>query len=183
MAAWSVMGTSRQRTSAVDSETVVSLASTDDHGVKMLPWGLTQSVFHATRNDRGQVGSILNGIDPKYLNPNGRFGKAFYVSEEPDTALAEMRHYGIEPTHMIRFEMEIVVVKALDLTRLDMASKYGYTGGPISLDTLALGAIAQKDGYNVIRYYSVRDTGKINDAIIDDYNDILRPRIVTLVRT
>lgn len=51
----------------------------------------TTSAFHATLNDKSQVSSILNGIDPKYLNPNSRFGKAFYVSEDAGTALAEMK--------------------------------------------------------------------------------------------
>lgn len=181
MAAWPVMGTRSQRTSTVDSKATASLASSDDHGIKILSWGQFKSVFHATLNDKGQVGSILGGIDPKYLNPNGRFGRAFYVAEEPDTALAERKYYGIDATHMIRFEMDVATIKVLDLTKLDVASKYSYVGGPISSDTQALGTKARKAGYNVIRYYSERDHGKINDAIIEDYNIILRPRIVTPV--
>ncbi len=141
----------------------------------------TTSAFYATLNNKSQVSSILNGIDPKYLNPNSRFGKAFYVSEDAETALAEMKHYGIQPTHVIRFLMNHSAMSVLDLTEPDVAAKYDYVGGAISSVTQAIGAAARRDGYNVVHFHSERAAGKSNHAILEDYNQILKPQIVTPV--
>ena len=72
-------------------------------------------------------------------------------------------------------------MKVLDLTDPNVAAKYGYTGGPITSETQAIGAAARRDGFNVIRFYSERDIGKINNAVLEDFNEILKPQIVTPV--
>jgi len=158
-----------------------SLALHHDDGVKILSRGRGSDAFHATPNDRNQISSILKGIDPKYLNPDSRFGKAFYVAEEPGTTLAELMHHGIHPTHAIRFSMNSDAMRVLDLTNPNVAAKYGYTGGPITSQTQAIGGAARRDGFNVIRFYSERDIGKINNAVLEDFNEILKPQIVTPV--
>ena len=93
-----------------------------------------------------------------------------------------MRHHGVDPTHVIRFVMTIKVARILDLTKPHLAAKYAYLGGPVSSATQAIGEAALRDGYKVIRYYSERVTGKINNAIMDDYNEVLNVQIVTQVR-
>jgi len=153
---------------------------TANNGVKVTSAHKPKDAFHATMSEK-QAESILKGIDPKYLNPKSRFGKAFYVAEQPETALAEMKHYGMEPTTGIRFSMNKSAMRVLDLTKPDVAKAYGYVGGPITSATQSIGPAAIKDGFNVIRFYSERNPGGVNNAIINNYNEILTPEIVTPV--
>lgn len=118
--------------------------------------------FHATVNDKYQVDSILRGVDPQYLSPNSRFGRAFYVCEQSETAQSELRYHGVDPTHVIRYWMDPTVMRILDLAQASVAKKYGYAGGPISQHTQAIGAKARRDGFNVIRFFSEHASGKIN---------------------
>lgn len=134
--------------------------------------------FHATLNDRNQVGSILAGIDPQYLSWNSRFGRAFYVSDEPETALAELRYHGADPTHVIQYSMNPYFMRVLDLTHAKVAKKFHYAGGPITTHTQAIGVVALGDGFNVIRFFSEHAPGKINHAILDNFPQILRPEMV-----
>lgn len=135
------------------------------------------SAFHATsKNTIAQ--SVIDGIDPKFLNPNSRFGAAFYVAEEPGTALAEMAHHGVATSHGIRFEVNSSAVKMLDLTDPRIANEWGYRGGPISSATKSIGDNARSAGYNAIRFSSERAPGS-NLAILDDFNEILKPRMIS----
>jgi filamentous hemagglutinin len=70
-------------------------------------------------------------------------------------------------------------LNVLDLTNPELAAKYGYSGGPISSATQAIGNQASASGYNAIRYFSERVSGGTNLAILDNYNDILHPIMVT----
>ncbi|MCU7647287.1 RES family NAD+ phosphorylase [Pseudomonas aestus] len=124
---------------------------------------------------------MLSGIDPKYLNPNSRFGAAFYVGESPSTPLAEMAHHGVKPTHGIRFNVDASKAKVLDLTDPAVAKEWGYNGGPITSKTQQIGMDAKDQGYNVIRFGSERDPGGVNQAVLDNFNEILTPQIVTPV--
>lgn len=141
----------------------------------------SSSVWHATSNSRATQG-VLNGIDPAYLNPNSRFGAAFYVAEEPGTTVAELAHHGVDATHGIRFELNTETMKVLDLTDSEVARIWGYNGGPISSSTQSIGVKAQEEGFNVIRFYSERSNGGVNNAVLDDFNEILKPVIVTPVK-
>ena len=93
-----------------------------------------------------------------------------------------MIHHGIDPTTGIRFTMNGSAMKILDLTDPKIAASYGYNGGPITDHTRAIGEAALKNGYNVIRYRSERDPNGINNAVIADFNDILKPQIVTPIK-
>lgn len=141
-------------------------------------------MWHATPNNKGQVQSILNGIDPKYLSADSRFGQAFYVAEQPGTTLAELSHHGIDATHGIRYELNRDAMKVLDLTDPNVARSFSYKGGPITAETQAIGLQAQEQGFNVIRFYSERakDSGGINNAVLDNFNEILRPVLVAPVK-
>jgi RHS repeat-associated protein len=140
----------------------------------------SSSVWHATTNSRATEG-VLGGIDPAFLNPNSRFGPAFYVAENPSTTLAELSHHGVVASHGIRFEVNREAMKVLDLTDPKVAKKWGYNGGPISSGTQSIGERAQGSGFNVVRFYSERHEEGVNNAILDDFNVILKPVMVTPV--
>jgi filamentous hemagglutinin len=124
-------------------------------------------------------GILDNGIDPAFLNPNTRFGAAFYVAEQPETSLAEMAHYSVDPSTGIRFEVNQGALNVLDLTNPDIAATWGYSGGPITSATQQIGADAAAQGYNAIRYFSERAVGGTNMAVLGDFNQILKPVMVT----
>lgn len=73
----------------------------------------------------GAAQSVLNGIEPKFLNPNARFGRAFYVAELAETALAELAHHGAQATQGIRFKIDYSAARILDLTDLATAKGMG----------------------------------------------------------
>lgn len=133
--------------------------------------------FHATTSPQAAQG-VLSGIDPKFFNPNARFGKGFYIAEESGTALAELAHDGATATHGIRFSVNTSKLKVLDLTDPAVAAAWGYKGGPISSATQAMGAKAKAQGFNAIRFKSLRGPGN-NLSILDDFNDILKPQMVS----
>ncbi|WP_036293552.1 RES family NAD+ phosphorylase [Methylosinus sp. PW1] len=139
------------------------------------------NAYHTT-DSSGKAQSIVNGVDPKYLNPKSRFGKAFYVAQEPETALAEVAHHGMSPNAGIRFELDETAMKTLDLTDASTAEAWGYARGPISSKTQEIGELARQKGYNVIKYPSERNAGGTNLAILDDFDQILRPAMITPVR-
>ncbi|NBF11540.1 PAAR domain-containing protein [Pseudomonas sp. Fl4BN1] len=138
------------------------------------------TVYHVTTNP-GAAQGVLSGIDPKFLNPNSRFGAAFYVGESPTTPLAELAHHGATPTHGIRFNVNASKAKVLDLTDPAVAKEWGYNGGPISAKTQQIGVDAGDQGYNVIRFGSERDPGGVNHAVLDNFNEILTPQMITPV--
>jgi hypothetical protein len=139
--------------------------------------GEVNQVFHATTSPEAAQ-HVLNGINPKYLNANSRFGKAFYVAEKPDVALAELSHHGLTPTHGIRYSVDSQKLRVLDLTDPSVAAKYGYKGGKNSPNTQALGPRAIQDGYNAIRFASERGDGN-NLAVLKDFNEVLKPEMIS----
>ncbi len=136
------------------------------------------TVYHVTTNKDAAQG-VLGGIDPKYLNPNSRFGVAFYVAEKPGTTLAELAHHGITPSHGIRYEFDSNNARILDFTDQNVANAWSYIGGPISSVTQQIGVEARQQGFNVIRFYSERSSGGINNAILDDFNELLTPQFIS----
>ncbi len=69
----------------------------------------------------------------------------------------------------------------LDLTDPKVAKKGGSNDGPISSGTQSLGERAQGSGFYVVRFYSARHEEGVNNAILDDFNVILKPVMVTPV--
>ena len=67
----------------------------------------------------------------------------------------------------------------MDLTDPDTAKAWNYNGGPISSTTQEIGVKASEQGFNVIRYYSERDFGGINNAILDNFDGLLTPQFVS----
>ncbi|MBK9121340.1 MAG: RES domain-containing protein [Phycisphaerales bacterium] len=135
--------------------------------------------FHAARSaDVAQ--SVLRGIDPKYFDPKARFGAAFYLAEQPGTAVAELASRGINATHGIRYALRAQAMRVLDLTDAATAARWGYAGGEISEATIGIGKRAREAGFNVIRFPSVRGEGA-NLAIFANFDDILVPQMVSPV--
>lgn len=139
--------------------------------------GAQPSTFHATTSAQAARG-VASGIDPKYFNPNSRFGPGFYVAQNGEVALAEMAHHGIAATHGVRFEINMAKAQILDLTNPMVAKSMNYSAGPISSTTQAIGAEARRLGYNVIKFPSTQAVGS-NFAVLDDFNDILTPQMIT----
>jgi hypothetical protein len=163
-----------QATRAEVAEAIAGLARGRPPQAAPIP----ESVYHAVKNPQAAQG-VVDGIDPRYFNPESRFGKGFYVAEKPETALAEMGHYNVRPTHGVRFQLDMSKARVLDLTDPATAAKFGYVGGEKSALTRAIGTRALQEGYNAIRFPSVRDPSGNNIAVINDFNTILKPQIVT----
>lgn len=140
-----------------------------------------QSVWHATTSPAAAQSILEDGINPARLSADSRFGRAFYVAENPSVALAELQHHGANPVNGIRFEIDSSAMRVLDLTDPHVANAWGYRGGPITAQTQAIGARAAESGYNAIRFTSQRSAG-VNLAILQDYNTVLRPVMVTPIR-
>jgi len=143
---------------------------------KPLSTGENPDVFHTVTNPRAGQG-VVDGIDPAYLNPNSRFGKAFYISDDAPTTLAELEQHGATGSHTIRFEMDASKARTLDLTDPSVAGDWGYAGGAITPETQAIGASAKNAGYNVIKFQSLRGLGA-NYAVINDFDSVLTPKMI-----
>jgi hypothetical protein len=74
--------------------------------------------------------------------------------------------------------LDLSGVRVLDLTNPATAARVGYSGGPITSATQAIGAKALKDGFAAIKFPSLRGPGA-NFAILKDFNKILRPQMVS----
>ena len=162
----------------------VQAKKTDAHGAedgKISTNNPSEFAWH-TSDEAKKIQGVLNGIDPKYLNPDSRFGPAFYVAEEPGTTVAELSHHGVDAKYSIRFDVNSEAMNVLDLTDPEIARTWGYNGGPISSETKMIGAQAQNEGFNVIRFPSERANGGVNNAILDNFNEILKPINVSPVK-
>lgn len=69
-------------------------------------------------------------------------------------------------------------MNVLVLTDPIVASAWNYKGGPISSATQEIGWLAREQGFNAIRFFSER----VNNAILDDFNVILKPINVSPVK-
>lgn len=54
--------------------------------------------------------------------------------------------------------------------------------GPLSSTTKQIGVQAQEQGFNVIRFYSERSNSGMNNAVLDNFNQISRPVSVAAVK-
>ena len=135
------------------------------------------SVQHAVGN-ANQAQSVLDGINPKYFNPESRFGGGFYVGTDADTIVAELSEHGNIAKYAISYDMNLSGQKVLDLTNPQIASEWGYVQNLTSTRACQnIGEIARTEGYNVIKFQSYRGGG-INYVIYNDFENILLPRNV-----
>ena len=140
----------------------------------------SSSVQHAV-GSANQAQSVLDGINPKYFNPESRFGGGFYVGADADTIVAELAEHGNTAKYAISYDMNLSGQKVLDLTNPQIASEWGYVQNLTSTKACQnIGEIARTKGYNVIKFQSYRGDG-INYVIYNDFENILSPRNVTPV--
>ena len=72
------------------------------------------------------VQSLLDEINPAYFGKDTRYGAGFYVAQKGETAIAEVTYHGGDPAKgkVIRYEMDMSKVKALDMTDPATAKVY-----------------------------------------------------------
>jgi len=135
-----------------------------------------KTVYHTVTNPGAGQG-VLNGVDPKFLNPDSRFGKAFYMSDDAGTTLSELAHHGATGSHTIRFDLNLGKANVLDFTDPSIAKAWGYTGGSITDATKAIGPNAIDAGFNVIKVPSLRGSGT-NYNVLTDFDNLLTPQMI-----
>jgi len=110
-----------------------------------------------------------------------RFGRAFYVSERGETAIAEIGSHGKNATHVIRYRLNLAEAKVLDLTDPALVKIWGSPAGEHYEITKAIAFRARAAGYDAIRFPSLRGPGN-NFAIFDNFDRILKPQMVVPAR-
>ena len=121
----------------------------------------------------------MDGINPKYFNPDSRFGGGFYVGADGDTIVAELAEHGNTARYSINYDMNLEGQKVLDLTNPSVASEWGYVQNLSSTKACQnIGELARQKGYSVIKFQSYRGSG-INYVIFNNFDNILTPQMVT----
>jgi RHS repeat-associated protein len=127
-----------------------------------------RTLFNA-RSSLGVARTVARSINPSRLNPNARFGRAIYLSESPETAIAELRHHGAAARAIVRFRLADSEARILDLTDPSVAARLGYAGGDDYVRSQSIARAARLVGYDAIRYPSLRGDGA-NYAVLRDFD-------------
>ena len=132
--------------------------------------------YHAVPGaDIGQ--SVLNGINLRYVDAANRFGKAFYITQQPETAVAELAYHQKIATHLIRYDVNLANQKVLNLANPKVAREWGFTTNASVATCQQIAVKAQGLGFNVIAFPSYRGPG-INLAVYNNFNQTLSPQMV-----
>jgi RHS repeat-associated protein len=102
------------------------------------------AVRHTTGNPQG----VVNGIDPAQLGLSNRFGPAFYVAQDGQTAVNEVASHGGNYSYVVRFDMNLNGQRVLDLTKPGVAQAWGYNS---ALSYESTQAIAERRRNKVIQ--------------------------------
>lgn len=165
---------------------VLGVAS-DAKGSLKYEYAFNESNFkglaHAASTEK--LKSLASGINPKQLKANNRLGSAFYLSEDSGTAIAEVKYKakisgGGGPDIVVQYDLNLSKAKVLDFTDPAIRAKYGCVPDPNSYVTGRNAAtLAKQDGYNVIKYESIRNPGHNNYAVLDnaDFDELLKARL------
>jgi hypothetical protein len=145
-------------------------------GEVLSKFGSGNAAFHTIASPEAGQG-VLNGINLKFLNPDSRFGKAFYISNDAGTTLAELSHHGSKGSHTIRYNLNLNRAKVLDFTDPTVAKTWGYVGGDITPATRAIGSQAIDAGFDVIKFPSLRGPGT-NYGVLSNFDKLLSPQII-----
>ncbi len=146
-------------------------------GVDAIDSGTQKTIYH-TVGSPGAGQGVLSGINPNFLNPDSRFGKAFYISDDAGTTLAELAHHGVKGSHTIRYNLNLSKANVLDFTNPSVAKAWGYTGGNISPATREIGERAIDAGFDVIKYPSLRGAGT-NYGVLSNFDKLLSPQMIS----
>ena len=144
-----------------------------------IPGGTETTLYHSVTSARNGQG-VLNGINPEFLKPDNRFGKALYLAENPNTTLAELTNHNSIGVNTIRYVFNSEAARVLDLTKQPLAKILGYSKGAPYEIAQPLAQRAQQSGFNVIRYPSARALGA-NIAVLNNFDRILTPQMIVPV--
>jgi len=159
-------------------------------GLVAVPSGVVKAVskFEDVRHARHSAEvtqSVLDKILPRKFDPTARFGRALYVAQEGETAVAEIAAHGGKASHVIRFQLDLSKAKVLDLTDPTVAKAWGYVEDVNATEAhRALAQRAREQGYNVIKFWSYRGPG-YNYALLDNslnpfnFDEWLIPQMVS----
>jgi hypothetical protein len=135
---------------------------------------------HAVTNPR-HVKDIIRKIDPDKLDPKSRFGPAFYLAENGQTAIIELKAHNKIATNIISFDLDLNQARILDLSDPQVSTKWNYDSSKEYAGEIAQKAI--NEGFNVIKYPSVQSTGdNYNYAVLKDFEQVLTPGHVESVQ-
>jgi hypothetical protein len=145
-----------------------------------------EDVRHARRSAE-ITQSVLDKILPEKFDPSARFGQAFYVAQQGETAVAEVAAHGGKASHVIRFQLDLSKAKVLDLTDPAIAKAWGYVEDVDAYTAhQQLAQKAMEQGYNVIKFQSYRGPG-YNYALLHNplnpfnFDEWLIPQMVSPV--
>jgi len=141
-----------------------------------------QDLYH-TKTSAGATQGILDGVDPGRLlrgAERNRFGAALYLSEIPDTTLAELAYHGNSGYATIRYSFNKTEANILDLTDAKIARQWEYVGGDDYSVPQDIARQAQIAGFNAIRFSSERGIGA-NLAVLNNFDRLLQPQMVVPV--
>jgi len=145
-----------------------------------------EDVRHARRSAE-ITQSVLDKILPEKFDPSARFGQAFYVAQQGETAVAEVAAHGGKASHVIRFQLDLSKAKVLDLTDPAIAKAWGYVEDVNAYTAhQQLAQKAMEQGYNVIKFQSYRGPG-YNYALLHNplnpfnFDEWLIPQMVSPV--
>ncbi|MEG3753032.1 RHS repeat-associated core domain-containing protein [Psychromonas arctica] len=153
-------------------------------GVASIPMkarSMTTKAFHVV--DEGwKADSILEGINPKYFNPDSRFGGGFYIGNDGTTVVKELAEHGFDAKYAIRYDVDFTGSKVLDLTDPHIANNWGFIPKGTSTEaSQVIGQLARDNGYDAITFSSYRGSGT-NTVIFDKFDEILTPMMVTPIK-
>jgi hypothetical protein len=156
-------------------------------GLKFNSFREFETIYHSVDSIE-QAKGLLKGVNPKRLGAKNRMGPALYLSELPETTVAELTHHKRVGVITFRFTFNKSAAKILDLTDPKIAKEWGYPGGEQTEEMKAIGPRAMKEGYNAIRFKSERGEG-YNYAVLKKFRKLLKiemlvptpqPKVVTL---
>jgi hypothetical protein len=127
------------------------------------------ALFHSTAR-AGAAENILKGIDPKFFNPNSRFGGAFYTATKPGTTVAELAHHGASRVATIQYSL------GPGGRFLNLTSPVGRLGTRYMPKVMSRYArLTKKNG---IVAHSLRLEGGVNVVILEDFTMLKNGTIV-----
>ena len=119
------------------------------------------SLFHSTSR-AGAAENILKGINPKFFNPEARFGGAFYTATRPSTTVAELAHHGATNVNTLKYTL------GAGGRFLNLTSPIGKFGTRYTPKLLA--RYARFTNKNAIIAYSLRMKGGVNVIVLQDFS-------------
>jgi hypothetical protein len=127
------------------------------------------ALFHSTAR-AGAAENILKGIDPKFFNPNSRFGGAFYTATSPATTVAELAHHGASRVATIQYTL------GPGSRFLNLTSPVGRLGTRYIPKVLS--RYARLTNKNGIVAHSLRLEGGVNVVILEDFSMLLNGTLI-----